>query len=252
MQTATAVNGKHLYAIVPAAFHEIGGEHLGVNGSPVYTIQRDNLAAVVSDIAVPRLRPERRHLAAHSEVLQNLLLKTTPLPIAFGVVAGTQEDVQVLLKRHRSVFESHLSRLENKVEMSVRISLDLPNVFDYFIRTNEDLRAVRKSLFAGGREPSQNEKIELGRLCEAVLNNEREIMAQQIENSLEYLCSETRRADLRQEHELVNLICLVDKSKLQNFNAAIETVAESFSDDFAFKISGPFAPHNFVELRLNS
>jgi hypothetical protein len=251
MRTATAVSGKHLYAIVPASFGEVG-QAVGVNGSPVYTIQNEGLAAVVSDLAVPRLRPERRHLAAHSEVLQSILAQTTPLPIAFGVVAGSQEDVQILLKRHREVFENHLTRLENKVEMSVRVSLDLPNVFEYFMRTNEDLRSVGKAMFAGGREPSQNEKIELGRMCEAVLTHERETMAQQLEDSLETLCSETIRAELRQEHELVNLTCLVEKNRLDEFMTVIENVGELYPDDFAIKISGPFAPHNFVELRLNS
>jgi hypothetical protein len=136
--------------------------------------------------------------------------------------------------------------------MSVRVSLDLPNVFEYFMRTNEDLRSVGKAMFAGGREPSQNEKIELGRMCEAVLTHERETMAQQLEDSLETLCSETIRAELRQEHELVNLTCLVEKNRLDEFMTVIENVGELYPDDFAIKISGPFAPHNFVELRLNS
>lgn len=247
----SAVHGKHLYAIVPSSFGEIGRD-IGINGAPVYKIQNNDLAAIVSDISVRRLRPERKHLAAHSAVLQTILDATTPLPIAFGVVADSHEAVKTLLKRHANVLQGHLTRLENKAEMSVHIKLDLDNVFDYFIRTNDDLRALKNRLYANGRTPNQNEKIELGRVCEQILNHERETAAQQLENALEDLCVDSNRAVLRHESDVANLTCLIEKADFDKFNAAVETFAGQFSDDFAFKITGPFAPHNFVELHLNT
>ncbi len=45
------------------------------------------VSAVVSDVPNRKIRPERRNLAAHHAVLRTLMADTTPLPMAFGIIA---------------------------------------------------------------------------------------------------------------------------------------------------------------------
>jgi hypothetical protein len=248
--TAGAIqNGKHIYAIVPSETPDNYGE-IGINGCIVYKVQNGSLAAVVSDITTRRLRPERKNLAAHNLVLKTVLNETTPLPVSFGVVANNHEQVKAILKRHEDTLSEQLDRLEGKVEMSVRIALDVENVFEYFVANYDALRNARDQIFAKGRTPSQDERIEVGRLFERILNSERERFADNLTNSLEDVCAEIKRSTLRSEGDLVHLTCLVPRKKVELFEQFVEMQAEQFSDDFAFSLNGPFAPHNFVEMHL--
>jgi hypothetical protein len=249
LSTAGIQNGKHIYAIVPSEAPETYGE-IGINGCVVYKVQNGKLAAIVSDITTRRLRPERKNLAAHNLVLKTILNETTPLPVSFGVVANNQEQVKAILKRHEESLSEQLDRLEGKVEMSVRISLDVENVFEYFVANYAILKNARDQIFAAGRTPSQDEKIEVGRLFEQILNSERERYADNLSEGLSDICAEIKRSSLRNEAELVHLTCLVSRQKVELFEQFIEMNADGFSDDFAFNLSGPFAPHNFVEMRL--
>lgn len=249
LATSGIQNGKHIYAIVPSETPETYGE-IGINGCVVYKVQNGNLAAIVSDITTRRLRPERKNLAAHNLVLRTILNDTTPLPVSFGVVANNQEQVKAILKRHEETLSEQLGRLEGKVEMSVRVGLDVENVFEYFVANYDILRNARDQIFARGRTPSQEEKIEVGRLFEQILNSERERYAENLTNSLEDVCAEIKRSALRSEGELVHLTCLVPRQKIELFEQFVGMQAEGFSDDFTFSLNGPFAPHNFVEMRL--
>ena len=83
---ATKNEGKYLYAVIPAAGDREYG-NIGIDGESVYLIADNQVAAVVSNFSNGKIRPERRHIAAHQAVLKRLMEEETPLPITFGVIA---------------------------------------------------------------------------------------------------------------------------------------------------------------------
>lgn len=48
----------------------------------------------------------------------------------------------------------------------------------------------------------------------------------------------------------MNLACLVDRTRIKEFEAGVVEAARSFSNDYAFDFNGPWPPHNFVEIEL--
>jgi hypothetical protein len=64
-------------------------------------------------------------------------------------------------------------------------------------------------------------------------------------------CSEIKENKLREEHEVMNLVCLVAKTAQAEFEEAVLQTAGQFDDSYTFDISGPFPPHNFVDLDLS-
>ena len=50
---------------------------------------------------------------------------------------------------------------------------DLPNVFEYFVASHQELEAMRDRLFRRGRTPSVEEKVELGELFVSLLQQAR-------------------------------------------------------------------------------
>ena len=49
----------------------------------------------------------------------------------------------------------------------------------------------------------------------------------------------------------MNLACLVRRDAQEEFSAGVFEAAKLFDNNFTFDYSGPWAPHNFVELDLN-
>ncbi len=243
--------GRYLYAVVSAASARDYGPW-GINGGLVYALAHGPVAAVVSDVAPQRVRPERANLAAHQLVLKRLQEAGALLPISFGVIAESDRAIRNILARHQVVLVKQLHRLAGKVEMGLRVVWDVPNIFEYFVSSHPELRALRDEFFGANREPTQENKIEIGRMFERLLNDDREACADQVEEILAPSYFESKRNRCRQEREVLNLACLVggDPEAQARFEAGVFEAASRFDHNFVFDYSGPWPAASFVNLNL--
>ena len=217
----------------------------------VSLITEGRLAAVVSGVTGAKIRPERRNLARHQEVLKQLLAHTTPLPMTFGILADDGEAIRKILRRNQRIFLEQLQHVTGKVEMGLRVHWDVPNIFEYFVNTNSALRSARDRLLGGNRQPTQEDKIELGRMFDRLLSEERERHTEQVQQILSRACSDVKSNKCRNEQEVMNLACLVARESQEAFGNAVFQAAQMFDNNFAFDYNGPWAPHNFVEVTLS-
>jgi len=241
--------GKYIYAVVSACLEWVDSLS-GIDGGNVYTISEGRVTAVVTDIANDRVRPERRNLAAHQEVLKRLMGNTSVLPMRFGIIADSRKVVQDVLSLNEDAFLDQLQRVAAKVEMGLRVTWDVPNIFQYFADTHPGLRATRDRLFAANRRPSHDDRIELGEMFNRILNEDRDVYAEKVEEVLSPHCSEIKRNTCRNEKGVMNLACLVGRDAQAEFEEAIFEAAKLFDNNFTFDYNGPWAPHNFVEMDL--
>ena len=252
MKTPGKVKGKYFYAVVYAMGDHAFGD-VGIDGNKVYTLSDGQVAAVISDMANGgRIRPERRHIAAHQEVLKRLMNEgVTPLPISFGVIAEGLKEIKKILAINRKAFIEQLRRVDGKVEMGLRVTWDVPNIFEYFVNTHAELRVARDRFLGAYREPSQEEKIEVGRMFDRILQEDREDHTSRVEEVILPSCFEVKRNAPKNEREVMNLACLVGRQEYQTvFEAAIFEAARLFDNNFAFDFNGPWAPHNFSDVEL--
>jgi hypothetical protein len=250
-QKISQATGRYLYAIIANPTQPEFGPY-GIDGGMVYTIGKTRVAAVVSDIPNERLRPERRRLASHHEVLKRLLQTETILPMAFGVVADGSDAVQRILDKNEEAFGEQLDRFAGKVEMGLRVCWDVPNIFEYFVDTHADLKLLRDSLFRTSREPTQDEKIELGRTFDRALLQDREHHIAQVLSVLGPQCFEVKENKPRDEREVMNLACLIERGQQKSFEEGVFAAAKFFDHHFAFDFNGPWPPHNFVDVTLQT
>jgi hypothetical protein len=244
----TAKSGRYVYAIVTAPGEQIYGM-TGIDGAPVYTIANGRVAAVVSDVPNAKIRPERRHLAAQQAVLKGLLFQADALlPMAFGIIADGPQAIQKILSRNHQAFIQQLHRVAGMVEMGLRVSWDVPNIFEYFVNTHLELRAARDRFLGSYRNPSQEDKIELGRLFDRLLNEDREAFTDKVEEILSDYCREIKRNKCRNESEVMSLACLVGREAQGRFEEGVFQAAKLFDNNYTFDFNGPWAPHNFVDL----
>jgi hypothetical protein len=245
-----AKGGRYLYAIVtPPGERRFG--FTGIDGARVYTITNGRLAAVVSDVPYDKIRPERRHLASQQAVFKGLLAQDgAMLPMAFGMIADGPQAIKKILTRNHGIFQKQLKRVAGKVEMGLRVSWDVPNIFEYFVNSHPELRAARDRLLGSHGNPSQEDKIELGRLFDRLLTEDRELHTQRVEEILSQYCQEIKQNKCRHEGEVMNLACLVGSKDQDRFEAGVFAAAKLFDNNYTFDYNGPWAPHNFVEVNI--
>jgi len=243
----TGAKGRYLYALVEGSQERDFG-CLGINGGNVYTISNGDVAAIVSDVLNVDIRPERRNFAAHQAVLKRLMENGDLLPMSFGIISSGPKAVREILSKNRRTIIDQLHRVSGKCEMGLKVTWDVPNIFEYMVNTHLELREARDRFIGGNREPTPDEKIEIGRLFETILNSDRERHVEQVERVLTSRCFEIRQNRCRDEREVMNLACLVGRTSLKEVEAGVLEAAGLFDDNFAFDYNGPWAPHNFAEI----
>jgi len=178
-EETTSRRGIYLYGFIQGSKDKTYNA-IGIDNSDVYLINHGIISAVVSNVNYRRIRPERSHLSAHQGVLQNIMESTTPLPVRFGVIADSPEAVRGILSNNQEIFLEQLMRVADKVEMGLRVAWDIPNIFEYYVQIHSELRVLRDSMFSNNRQPTQNDKIELGQLFDNLLNVDRQIYSEQV------------------------------------------------------------------------
>jgi hypothetical protein len=241
---------NYLYAVVEAGAPR-SYPSIGIDGNDVYTITEGRVAAVVSGLPSPKIRPQRANLAAHHAVLKCLMADTTPLPMTFGTIAASPDAIRRILIRNQHAFQEQFRRVAGKVEMGLRVAWDVPNIFEYLVNTHAELRLARDRLMGVRHEFTQEEKIELGRMFDRLLNDDREEHTRQVRHVLGPVCVEFKANQCHNEQEVMNVACLVRRGAQEEFSAGVFASAKLFDNSFAFDYSGPWAPHNFVELELD-
>jgi hypothetical protein len=242
-------SGRYLYAVIEGQGSNIY-EGIGLEGSDVYLVTNGCNSAIVSDVPNHKIRPERRYLAAHQAVLRRLMEDSTPLPMSFGIIADGPRAIQRILSLNQDAFREQFKHVQGKVEMGLRVVWDVPNIFDYFVGIHPELRTERDKYFGTYREPTYEDKIELGRLFDRILSEDREDHTQAVEDILSLYCDEIKRNKCRIEKEVMNLACLVSRDDEARFEKGILEAANLFDNNFAFDYNGPWAPHNFVDIEL--
>jgi hypothetical protein len=244
-----AAVGHYIYAIIPDQGRRSLG-NIGLEEAEVYTIGDGKVAVVVSDMTSARIRPQRRNMAAHQEVLKQLLHDITPLPAAFGLVADDDAAISRILRENQSAFIDQLVRVKDRVEMGLRMTWDVPNIFEFFVGAHPELQELRDDFFRDGGNLTQDQIITLGRSFEGLLEQDRERYSDQVEAVMRSCCSDIKRNKCRTEKEIMNIACLVNRSDLKRFEQVVLQAARPFDNNFAFDFNGPWAPHNFVEMDI--
>jgi hypothetical protein len=248
----------YLYAVVFADRESLSGKAegegrlIGIEGLPVYRISMGPLATVVSDLGRETIRPERKNLAAHQGVLKSLMEGRALLPMAFGMIADHADAVKHFLSENEEELLGQLKRVEGNTEMGLRVVWDTPNIFEYLVDRHAELRELRDQLFREGRQPSRDKMIDLGRLFDKLLREDREVHTRTVVRGLQPRCEEIKENEAREERDVMNLACLVRRDGIKEMERSVLVVAKLFDNNFAFDLSGPWPPYNFSKVELKT
>ncbi|MGA9365364.1 MAG: GvpL/GvpF family gas vesicle protein [Bacteroidota bacterium] len=244
-------DGKYLYGIIQAEDGLDFGK-IGIAEEKVYTICYGDIAAVVSDHPLCKIQPLRGNLKPHHEVIKRVNERFTIIPMTFGHIANNTDDVFQVLKNNFSTIFQELKRFKNKVEMGLKILWDVDNVFEYFLTKERELENYRDRIYGKASQPTYEEKLELGMLFGEKVNEERKQHTDRVLKALKQCIVDVRINRPTDEKMILNAAFLIERDKGIEYEEGVYRVANLFDGHFTFDYNGPWAPYNFVELRLTA
>lgn len=246
-----AATGLYVYSFLRAQDQQaiINAKFRGIEDAAIDVLAYADLAVAVSPILAKKIRPQRKFLAAHQEIVTQLSKKWSALPVAFGLIADDEQQIRHILTANQAVLAEQIDRVDGKVEMSVALNWTAENVAKYFVDRYPELAQARDAIATG--IASRDDQIEMGRTFERLLNTERTECLHKFLAALEPIAAEVDVQPTRQDSEVMRLACLIEREREEAFNQAIYAVAEQFSDDFAISFNGPWPAYSFVKLALS-
>jgi hypothetical protein len=249
-ETASGKNlRKYVYCIIrtrqPLSLGPLG---LGAEPSPVYTVSYGDLAAVVSDWPLGVLDPTRDNVLAHQRVNETVMQDHTVLPMSFGTVFKTGDDVAAFLKSASDAFLGVLDKMENKLEFGLKVLWDRDAVIEEIESENEDIHRLKDEI-EHQKGSTYFARMQYGRLVDAALHAKSAEYMSGIFDRLRDVSVASRTNRPIGDRMILNAVFLVSRNQEQPFDARVKELGARYSK-LTFKYTGPWPPYNFVNIRL--
>jgi len=243
--------GKYVYCIIeapdPLRFGPIG---LGADPSDVHTVHFRNLAAVVSDAPLEVLDSTREHVLAHERVNETVMREHTVIPMSFGTVFRSEDDVTELLRSTYQAFSEVLEKMQDKIEFGLKVLWDRDKVVETLEQENEEIRRLKDEISRHTSSSTYFARMQLGRLVESALEETSQRYVADIHEFLKSVAVASRSNKPIGDRMIVNAAFLVDRAQESAFDERVKDISRKYEDILTFKYSGPWPPYNFVNIKL--
>lgn len=241
--------GKYLYCFIKEKEKvSFGTSRIGNLNAPVYTLNYNDISAVVSEAPIIDYDPSRKNIMAHQNVIKKVMEKYAVIPVAFGTVANNKKEVLDIIRNSYEEFLENIRYLSDKVELGLKVTWNN----DYFNKDIENDEIIKLKNKIVGKEENEilSDKIKLGQLVEAAIMTRREEYENDIYLSLAAISEESKLKENLPIKTVLNGYFLVSKSKENTFDAKVQELAGIFENKLVFSYTGPWPPYNFVSMSL--
>jgi hypothetical protein len=244
-----ASRGKYVYCIIEAVDQlRFGSIGIGAQPSDVYTVHYRNLAAVVSDAPLEVLDSTRENVLAHERVNETVMREHTVIPMSFGTIFKTREDIVELLRSAAEAFGDVLNKMQNKLEFGLKVLWDRDQAIRELEKDDEDIGRLKLEI-SSQKGPTYFARMQYGRLVDAALQARSERYVAEILAELRDVSVASRINKPIGDKVIMNAAFLISRDREAAFDARVKAVASRF-DRLTFKYTGPWPPYNFVNIRL--
>jgi len=243
--------GRYVYGVIesraPVAF---GRSSIGGVSEEVYTVHYGDIAAVVSRTPVFIFDPTRDNALAHEHVIESVMKNYTIIPMSFGTVFRTDDDIREVLKSIYSSLKDVLKQMTGKLEFGLKVTWDRDRIIEELQREHEEIHRFHQELTRKHLQSTYFARMQLGRMIDKALAELAANYVREIYDGLRAVCVASRDNKPIGDKMIMNAAFLIQKARENDFDAAVNRVAQKFGDRLNFKYTGPWPPYNFVNIRL--
>ncbi|WP_053747227.1 GvpL/GvpF family gas vesicle protein [Streptomyces sp. MMG1533] len=235
----------YVYGITAASHPSLpdGMGGVGDPPRPVRILKEGELAAIVSE-APEGLRPKRRDLLAHQNVLSESGAAGCVLPMRFGSVAPDDGTVTGVLAERADHYGERLRTLDGKVEYNVKATHNEEAVLHRVMAENPEIRALTEANRQSGGG-SYDERLHLGEMVVAAVKAREAEDATDVQHTLEP-AAEAVSVGPESSGWIANISFLVGRDDAASFLTAVDQVRQGHPH-LELRVNGPLPPYSFVE-----
>lgn len=242
-------SGKYVYCIVQTEEElRFGAIGIGAEPSEVHTVRYGDIAAVVSDAPIEVYDPTRENVLAHERVNEIVMRRHTVIPMSFGTVFNTREDIVELLRSAYDAFHDVLQKMQNKLEFGLKVLWDPDQIITALEAEDESLRRLKQEI-SSQRGSTYFARMQYGRLVDQLLQERSEAFVSHIFAALRDVSVASRANKPIGERMILNAAFLVTRDQEAAFDQAVRAVGSEL-EQLTFRYTGPWPPYNFVNIRL--
>ncbi|MGI9078528.1 MAG: GvpL/GvpF family gas vesicle protein [Gemmatimonadaceae bacterium] len=243
--------GKYVYCIIrldkPREFGNIG---IGEGANRVYSVHYRDLVAVVSDTPIVIYDPTRENVLAHELVNETVMREFSVIPMSFGTVFRSEEDVSELLRSTYQAFTDVLDKMQDKIEFGLKILWDRDKVIAEIERTNDEIRELKDEITRNTQSSTYFARMQLGRLIEAALEITSNRYVADVHETLKQVAVASRSNKPIGDRMILNAAFLVERNRDRDFDDKVREISRKHEELLTFKYTGPWPPYNFVNIKL--
>jgi hypothetical protein len=244
-----ANEGKYVYCIIkterPLSFGPLG---IGADPADTHTVNFRDIAAVVSNTPMVVQDPTRDNVLAHQRVNETVMQQHTVIPMSFGTVFKTDDDIIELLRSAYDAFIDVLNKMQDKFEFGLKVLWDRDQSIREIEEEDEDIRRLKGEI-SSQKGSTYFARMQYGRLIDAALQARSERCVAEIFQALRDVSVASRSNKPIGDRMIMNAAFLVARNVEHAFDARVRDIGQRF-DKLTFKYTGPWPPYNFVNIRL--
>ena len=244
-----ANEGKYVYCIIktetPLGFGPLG---IGAEPAETHTVNFKDIAAVVSKTPMVVQDPTRDNVLAHQRVNETVMQNHTVIPMSFGTVFKTDDDIIELLRSAYDAFIDVLNKMQDKFEFGLKVLWDRDQIIREIEEEDEDIRRLKNEI-SSQKGSTYFARMQYGRLIDAALQARSERYVAEIFQGLRDVSVASRSNKPIGDRMIMNAAFLVGRENEQAFDARVKDIGQRY-DKLTFKYTGPWPPYNFVNIRL--
>lgn len=231
----------------------------GINNRDIVFVTYRDLAAAVSSIHLIHFdqldkKELNQSVAVHEQVNANLMKDYDIIPMRFGMIAESAEEIRNILAKAYIKFKTVMERVAGKAEFIVQVFWDEKNMLGKIVQENTEIRELKKEVESKGKLSGFFSKIKLGKRIFEEIQAYRKKYTQNILGDLatrfpDFSAGKLLKTTMKEM--IMNHSFLIERTQEQTLESRLNQLAEKYKDELKFKYIGPMAPYSFAVINLS-
>jgi hypothetical protein len=249
-QPTGSATGIFLYGVVPADVEPTAdAKGVGDPPQPVSMVPYGDIAALVSEVSLDQPLGKPDDLRTYQQLLDGTATVAAVLPVRFGTVLADRDAVTELLTTHHDAFLAALGELEGLVEYAVRGRYHDQVVLSEVVAENPEVTSLREQIVGQSEDATMNLRLRLGEMVNRAVEEKRNADTRRMVEALEPFAERVVPLPPSHESDAANVAALVRSEAQDEFDTAVEKLADEWSERAGVRLLGPLAPYDFVTLQ---
>jgi hypothetical protein len=242
----------YVYGLIRAEdHHPIAARAVGDPEQQANIITSGNVAALVSTIDLPEIMPTRRHMLAHTKVLEAAMANGPVLPMRFGIIVPNPAMLLRVIGFRNQELRARLDEIDGRIEVALKASWDEQFMWRQLASAHPHLAVDGRAMMSRGEQQTYYDRIELGRAIGAALEEKRAAARLQLLQTVTPFAIQVKELTPIDDAMFAHFALLVEKTSEPALYRTVESLEQSNDSGLKFRYVAPIPPYNFVNVMLD-